>query len=140
MIRYILPAAVAALALGAPGAIHAQMAQPMPQTAPKTTTDVSASTPTQPGQFDTGTAAATPSAPPSMPAPLPDGYAPPPMPAPISPRTTWIPGHYNWDPNTSNYVWTSGQYVEAPHENAQWIPGHWVQTPTAWIWMDGRWN
>jgi hypothetical protein len=33
-----------------------------------------------------------------------------------------------------------GQYVQAPHQNAQWIPGHWSQTPTAWIWVDGRWN
>ena len=59
---------------------------------------------------------------------------------PVSPSTTWIPGHYNWDPATSNYVWTQGQYIEAPTATAQWLPGHWEQTPTAWIWINGGWH
>jgi hypothetical protein len=53
---------------------------------------------------------------------------------------TWLQGHYNWDPTRQTYVWIEGQYVQAPHQNAQWSPGHWTQTPTAWIWVDGRWN
>jgi len=76
-------------------------------------------------------------------APGPQGYAAPmpvyPQPG-FTPRTVWIPGGYNWDPGRNIYVWTDGQYVEAPRENAQWVPGHWMQTPSAWIWVDGRWN
>jgi hypothetical protein len=59
---------------------------------------------------------------------------------PVTPRTVWIPSHFDWDPARSNYVYIEGQYVEAPRENAQWIPGHWAETPAAWIWIDGTWN
>lgn len=131
MIKYVLPVAVAALALGtmvgAPAAVHAQLAQPMPPAMPNsnmTNANATIIGQPQPGPNDQ-----------EYGQPMPGPYAPP-----ISPRTTWIPGHYDWDPGTSNYVFTAGQYVEAPRENAQWIPGHWVQTPTAWIWIDGNWN
>ena len=133
MIKYVLPAAVAALALGtmvgAPAAVHAQMAPPMQPALPNTATNANATIIGQPqpgpnDYYDQGYAA-----------PMPAPYA-----LPISPRTTWIPGHYEWDPNTSNYVYAEGSYVEAPRDNAQWIPGHWVQTPTSWIWMQGRWS
>lgn len=131
MIKYGLPVAVAALILNAP-AVHAQLAPPM---AP----------PLQPN-YDVTNASATimgqPQLGPGDYAPL--GYAQPVpvpfMPPGFTPRTVWIPGHYDWDPARSNYVYIQGQYVEAPRENAQWIPGHWVQTPTAWIWIDGIWN
>jgi hypothetical protein len=90
----------------------------------------------QPGLNDQGYATSGYSAAaPSDAAPMPGQYAPA-----MSPRTTWIPGHYNWDPNTSNYVWTSGQYLEAPTTTAQWVPGHWAQTPTSWIWIQGGWH
>jgi hypothetical protein len=130
MIKYVLPAAIAALALGAP-AVHAQMAQPMPAATPNpNTTNVSATITgqPQPGPTDRDFGLMQPV---SMMVP----YF-----RPISPRTTWIPGHYDWDPNASNYVYIEGQYVEAPRENVQWISGHWVQTPTAWIWIAGGWN
>jgi hypothetical protein len=69
---------------------------------------------------------------------------PAPMPAPMASAppagVTWVQGHYNWDPTRQNYVWIEGQYVQSPHLNAQWVPGHWMQTPTAWIWLDGRWD
>ena len=69
--------------------------------------------------------------------PMPGGFAQP----GITPRTVWIPGNYNWDPARQNYVWTDGQYVEAPHENAQWIPGYWrADLGSAWIWINGGWN
>jgi hypothetical protein len=69
-------------------------------------------------------------------------YAPVPGAAvrPFSPRTTWIPGNYNWDSHTSNYVWTEGQYIEAPTQTAQWVPGHWSQTPSSWVWVNGGWR
>jgi len=131
MIKFILPAAVAALVLGAP-AVHAQLAQPMPPAMPNnpvTNANATITGQPQPGPNDQGYAQ-----------PMPGQPMPGQMGQPISPRTTWIPGHYDWDPTTSNYRYTDGQYIEAPHENAQWIPGHWAQTPTAWIWINGGWN
>jgi hypothetical protein len=131
MIKYVLPAAVAALALGAPSAVHAQMARPIWQVKPIGALNANATIIGQPqSDADDGDGY-------GMPVPIP--YMPPVMPA-VSPRTTWIPGHYNWDPNTSNYVWTDGQYIEAPRENALWVPGHWQETAASWIWIDGRWN
>jgi hypothetical protein len=145
MIKYILPAAIAAVALGtlagAPAIGHAQLAQPMPPQMPTNATNANATIigQPQPGPDDQ----AYGQVPPGPMQPMPGLYgqpAPAMMQPGFSPRTTWIPGHYDWNPNTSNYVYTGGQYVEAPRENAQWIPGHWVQTPTSWIWLEGSWN
>jgi hypothetical protein len=154
MIKFVLPAAVAAIALAAPFAVMAQTVQPMQQPSPYNATNasVSATGQVQPGATTTTSVNETIS---GQPQPGPGEYTYPgspgygmvpppgyPQPAmqPMSPRTTWIPGHYNWDPNTSNYTWTEGQYIEAPTTTAQWIPGHWEQTPTAWIWINGGWR
>ena len=124
MIKYVLPAAVAVVALAATGTAHAQLKQPMaPAATNPYVTDVNATIVGQP-----------------EPAPN-EYYAPMPMGLPIvSPRTTWIPGHYEWDPSTSNYVFIEGQFVEAPHENTQWVPGRWAETPSSWIWIPGHWS
>ncbi len=136
MTRYVLPAAIAVLALGTVASAHAQVTQPMPPPMPNAAINANATIvgQPQPGPTDQMT----------QPMQSMQGQygqpMPPPYAQPISPRTVWIPGHYDWNPNTSNYVFTEGQYVEAPRENAQWIPGHWVQTPTSWIWLQGSWN
>ena len=137
MIKYGLPVAAAALILAAPAA-NAQLLQPAPPPMPvygATNASATITGQPQPGPEDY--------APPGYAQPMAPGYAQPmlmPYGHPITPRTVWIPGHYDWDPARSNYVYTDGQYVEAPRESAQWIPGHWVQTPTSWIWIDGTWN
>ena len=138
MIKYVLPAAVAALALGAPAAVYAQSAapQPMAQPAPSMTTNASATMTGQPQAGQSGQPRAQP---------MNQGYGPPMEPNPymqpgFTQRTVWVPGNYNWDPVRQAYIWTEGQYTEAPREDAQWVPGHWAETPTAWIWVDGRWN
>lgn len=144
MTRYVLPAAAAAIALvvGAPSVVHAQVAPPLVQ--PVTTSDViNANAPIvgqpQPGPYDAPYAEAE-----TFTTTIGPAYVVPIAPAvyshPITPRTTWIPGHFEWDPTRSNYVYVDGQYIEAPRENAQWIQGHWVQTPTSWIWIQGTWN
>lgn len=138
MIKYVLPAGVVALALGAQAA-HAQMVQPMPSAQPygyttTTSTTVSGDELAAPSYAEPSTYGGAGPAD-LAPAPMPGFY-----PQPVTPRTTWIPGHYNWDPNSSNYVWTGGRYAEAPTETAQWVPGHWVQTPTSWIWIEGGWK
>jgi hypothetical protein len=153
MTKFVLPAAIAAIALAAPFAVQAQTMQPMAQPSPYHATNASVITPepAQPTMSETTTnISATVSEPaageyayPGSPgygydAPAP-AFAEPAM-QPVTPRTTWIPGHYNWNPATSNYVWTQGQYIEAPTTTAQWIPGHWEQTPTAWIWINGGWR
>ena len=142
MIKYAFPAAVA-LAFGAPVAAQAQMTQPAPLVEPNpnmtnaSTTVYGAAQPGSQSYTETETRSTYSGAEPEFggPQPMPGFYM-----QPVTPRTTWIPGHYNWDPNTSNYVWTTGQYVEAPTATAQWVPGHWVQTPTSWIWIEGNWH
>ena len=147
MTRYVLPAAVVALALGTVLGVsspaHAQIvAAPPMQPVAMPSNDVSTVNATiygqpQPGPYDeTETYSITTTFGPAYAAPVPPAaYA-----HPITPRTTWIPSHYEWDPTRSNYVYVEGQYIEAPRENAQWIPGHWVQTPSSWIWIQGTWN
>jgi hypothetical protein len=140
MIRYVLPAAVAAIALAAPGVSHAQVAQPMQPLAPNGyMTNANATITGQPQQSPDEQMppqiVQPPMVQPMYAQPAPGFYT-----QPVTPRTTWIPGHYDWDPNASNYVYTQGQYVEAPMTASQWVPGHWVQTPTAWIWIDGGWK
>lgn len=151
MIKAVLPA-VAVLALAAPFAAQAQMVQPMVQPSPyATNASVVTTGPMQPGPGETITTTSITGEPrPGYVYPGTPGYGMAPAPGyveeqmqpmqPTSPRTTWIPGHYNWDPNTSNYAWTPGQFIEAPTTTAQWIPGHWEQTPTAWIWINGGWR
>jgi WXXGXW repeat (2 copies) len=139
MIKYVLPAGAVALALGVPAA-QAQMAPPIPAepygyTTTTSTTisgDGQAAAPNY-AELQPGYGAAGPGD--MAPTPMPGFYPPP-----VTPRTTWIPGHYNWDPTRSNYVWTGGHYAEAPADTAQWVPGHWVQTPTSWIWIEGGWK
>jgi hypothetical protein len=140
MIKYVLPAAVAAIALAAPGVSHAQMAQPIQPVQPNgymTNANATITGQPQPGPNDQAYGQMPPAMGQPMAQPLgqPGFYT-----QPITPRTTWIPGHYDWDANTSNYVYTEGQYVEAPMTASQWVPGHWVQTPTSWIWIDGSWK
>ena len=131
MMKSILSAATASIALGTiVGATAAQAQMMQPAAAPTgyystTSTNAVITGEPQPDADD-----------------MTQGYVQPaPMPQPgVSPRTTWIPGHYDWDPSISNYRYIEGQFVEAPRENAQWMPGHWTQTPTSWIWIEGGWN
>jgi hypothetical protein len=155
MIKSVLAATAAAVALAAPLAVQAQPVEPIAPPLPNDATNarVISGGPMGPGPTemapDINTAII------GQPQPGPDEYAYPGAPGygmappsgyveeevrPISPRTTWIPSHYNWDPDTSNYVLTRGQFIEAPTATAQWIPGHWEQTPTAWIWINGGWR
>jgi hypothetical protein len=134
MIRYVVPAALAAIALCAPVASQAQSVSvngPVNiQNYPNSPNVTSASTTyNDEGRFGAGYyqgAYAAPMTPMAMPG--------------APPNTTWVQGHYNWDPSRQSYVWIESQLVQQPHLNAQWSPGHWQQTPTAWIWVDGRWN
>ncbi|MBV8778722.1 MAG: YXWGXW repeat-containing protein [Alphaproteobacteria bacterium] len=133
MIRYVVPAAVVAAVLATPAL--AQTAPPpvaVPAPSMMTSTSVTTQTPGEPVQ-----PYAEPVAAPAMtpPQPMPGPYMQP----GFTPRTVWIPGAYEWDPVRQNYVWSDGRFVEAPTDTVQWVPGHWQQTPTAWIWIEGRW-
>jgi hypothetical protein len=140
MIRYVVPAALAAIVLCAPVASQAQSVSvngPVNiQNYPNSPNVTSASTTyNDEGRFGAGYYQGAYAAPMAQMAPM----APMAMPG-TPPNTTWVQGHYNWDPSRQSYVWIESQLVQQPHLNAQWSPGHWQQTPTAWIWVDGRWN
>jgi hypothetical protein len=117
--------AVAQTNVGQPAQLYQQ---PNPMTTTTSTTETITGQP-QPGPADYGY-------PPPMPMP---GMMQPGV-VPVPPNAVWIPGHYNWDPRGQNYVWLEGEYAQPPHPGAQWIAGHWQQTPTAWTWIDGRWQ
>jgi hypothetical protein len=141
MNRYIVPAAIAVLALCAPVASQAQVTGPVDLEVEGGNVAAAPTTYSDEGRFGSGYFGG-------------GGYfggsnlgptlAPAPMAAPMASAPplgrTWIQGHYNWDPARQTYAWIEGQYVQSPHLNAQWTPGHWTQTPTAWIWVDGSWN
>src|SRR5215469_7231350 len=113
MIKSVLAAVVAATALAAPLAVQAQPVEPIPPP-PNDTTNarVISGRPMEPGPTETTTDTNTMIV--SQPHPGADEYAYPGAPGygmappsgyveegvpPISPRTTWIPSHYNWDPD-----------------------------------------
>ena len=129
MTRYTVTAVLAALALCAPVAAGAQTMAVYP---PPVITPINA---------NVGTVLENS---PKVGEPTPDAdeyaYVPPVALVPVAPGSVWVQGHYNWDPTLQNYIWIAGEYAQPPHSNAGWIPGHWRQTPTAWIWVDGSWN
>jgi len=141
MVKYAIPAVVAALALGAPTANQAQTAvgRPMPIEAPTNpiTTNASATTGTIAGQPQPGEYYAYSQ--PGLDYDAPLAMIPVAMVA-VPPGSVWIPAHYNWDPAGQNYVWLEGEFAQPPHPGAQWIAGRWQQTLTAWTWLDGHWN
>lgn len=123
MIKHALPAAVAALALGLPVAVEAQMPAPPPLMA------------APPAAMDQGVGPAV-----AGPPDFYNQYSAPVALVPVPPGSIWIPGHYNWDPAGGNYVWVAGEYAQPPRPGAQWVDGHWTQTATSWVWVDGGWN
>jgi hypothetical protein len=138
MIKYALTAAVAALALGAPVMAEAQMSQPVPLTNPTnpviSNTSTATTVTTQPQAGTDGTYGFV-----GQPALVQPDMMPTVMVA-VPPGAVWIPGHYNWDAASQNYVWIDGQFALPPRPNAQWLAGHWQETPTSWMWIDERWN
>jgi hypothetical protein len=121
MIRYSFAATVAALAVAAPIAALAQTVQPTPIAYAD---DPPAAVPGYAQPYTYGI--------PVYPAPV--------VMIAVPPGSVWLAPHYNWDATRSTYTFIEGQYVQPPHPNAQWIEGHWSETPTSWIWIDGRWN
>jgi hypothetical protein len=69
------------------------------------------------------------------PPPAPQPEFPPPPP---SPTYVWQSGHWSW--NGVQYFWEPGKYVERPTTSASYVPGHWEQHPTGWVWVEGRWE
>ena len=69
--------------------------------------------------------------------------APPPsrvevVPPPPASTMVWVPGHWQW--NGQNYAWESGHYIARPSDQAEYEPGHWVQTAGTWTWVPGQWR
>ncbi len=59
---------------------------------------------------------------------------------PVAPGPThiWAQGHWHWDGR--EYVWVSGRYLERPHYQAAWEPGHWEHRGYGWSWIPGHWR
>ncbi|HVC51745.1 MAG TPA: hypothetical protein VND87_06960 [Stellaceae bacterium] len=76
---------------------------------------------------------------------LPPGTRPPPpgegrgaITLAATPNFVWVPGHYNWDPAESKYVWLIGQYIQASRPDAHWVGGHWQLAGSQYAWIDGH--
>jgi hypothetical protein len=67
------------------------------------------------------------------PAPQAEVVGPPPGSGP-----TWTNGYYYWDGRA--YLWQPGRWVRPPHPHANWVAGHWRQTPRGWTWVPGHWR
>ncbi|MCY2938940.1 MAG: hypothetical protein NTV55_11360 [Planctomycetota bacterium] len=76
-----------------------------------------------------GQALANPETPGEPPAPL---VELPPGPG-ASPTQAWIPGYWEMDAETNNWLWVTGCWREAPIGYA-WLPGYWIAT------RGGRWR
>ena len=59
---------------------------------------------------------------------------------PTAPSETvvWRRGHWKWEHN--EWVWEPGRYVERPHPEAIWVPGHWVYRSWGSSWVPGHWE
>ena len=113
-----LAAGVAMLTIGAPALADAPLSpHPLPQLAQAQTL------PFPPPVY-------VPTAPPA-----PEPEFPPASPAPTY---VWQPGHWSW--NSIQYYWEPGKYVERPTASASYVPGHWEQHPSGWVWVEGGWE
>lgn len=50
----------------------------------------------------------------------------------------WIPGYWDWEDDTEQYVWVSGFWREKP-PGRRWVPGFWQQVDNGWQRARGFW-
>src|SRR5262249_17548115 len=79
---------------------------------------------------------APPAAEPRAPPPEAEPETPPPAP---SEDSTYVPGNYVYQKETSQFVWQSGYYVTY-RPGWVWVPAHYVWTPCGYIFVDGYWD
>ena len=87
----------------------------------------------QPTQL--GPQAPAEAAPKRPPSPIPEL---PPDQIPEGKNVGWVPGYWQWDSESNQFVWVSGVYRAAP-PGRRWVPGYWTQTADGWQWVHGFW-
>ncbi len=60
------------------------------------------------------------------------------QPAPPAPNSMWIPGYWNW--NGSSYQWVAGRWTYAPSPGLVWTPSYWQATPAGYLYHSGYWG
>lgn len=50
----------------------------------------------------------------------------------------WMPGYWAWDADSSDFLWVSGFWRDAP-PGRQYVPGYWTSTTEGWRWVQGFW-
>jgi hypothetical protein len=58
---------------------------------------------------------------------------------PAGDKVAWVPGYWNWDAETANFVWISGVWRAVP-PGRTWIPGNWQKVDGGWQWTAGYWG
>jgi hypothetical protein len=51
----------------------------------------------------------------------------------------WIPGYWDWDDDSSDFLWVSGTWREVP-PGREWVPGYWAQADGGWQRVPGFWK
>jgi hypothetical protein len=63
----------------------------------------------------------------------------PPDQKPEGDNVQWIPGYWQWDEETSKFVWISGTWRVTP-PGRQWVPGRYRKTDGGYQWVPGFWG
>jgi len=50
----------------------------------------------------------------------------------------WLPGYWDWDEESKDYLWVSGLWRDAPPKH-HWVPGAWQEVEGGWQWSPGLW-
>jgi hypothetical protein len=57
---------------------------------------------------------------------------------PTSDDTVWIPGYWDWNDESQDFLWVSGIWREEPPDD-RWVAGYWEQVQTGWVRVPGFW-
>jgi hypothetical protein len=62
----------------------------------------------------------------------------PPDQKPEGANVEWIPGYWQWDTDSNQFLWVSGVYRDVP-PGQRWVQGYWTQSDNGWLWVHGFW-
>ena len=54
-------------------------------------------------------------------------------------RAVWTPGYWEWDADSSRFLWVAGSW-RVPPAGMAWSSGRWLRDPHGWYWVDGSWT
>ncbi|HEX3152898.1 MAG TPA: hypothetical protein VHR66_32800 [Gemmataceae bacterium] len=62
----------------------------------------------------------------------------PPDQRPAGENVAWMPGYWQFDDESKNFVWVSGFWRNVP-PGRTWVPGYWNTTDQGYQWVSGYW-